>query len=630
MRRFLSFLSLLVLCCSQVNASPTLEDYGSLPDIRDLTLSPSGKRIAGIADANDKQMLCVFELEKNTSDCFVDVSGLKTHGVTFAGEDRAILVTSQRGRGTAYARQTDFGSAYTVNLKSRKVSRIPGLGRVIGISEDGSKVYVPAFDGGSAYDLYAASTDKSQDITAAQGSSDTLDWLISSDGTPLLREDYSDRNNLYTLRSNVTGKWETIFSRDAEIRNMNVVGITMDEKHAVVSDSSSEPNYRALYSMDLATGKMGEPLFYKEGRDADSVLTDSNRVVYGVQYSGMTPSYEFFDEALTAEVQGIVDAFDLVSVQIVSWSSDWNSILFYLSGNGFAGKYVRYDRNNKSYRSVTNARQNFTGEDVAPVSIIEYQTRDELKISAIVTWPLGMEDNNEDALPFIVMPHGGPRSYDQVGFDWMAQFFASRGYAVLQPNFRGSTGFGRDFELAGNGEWGKAMQNDVTDGLTAVVKLGWADPERICIVGWSYGGYAALAGGAFTPEKYKCVVSIAGVSDLHRTLSDDRREVGETSSQFAYWSKLIGDIREDRGAIEAISPAYHAGLFRAPVLLIHGFDDGVVPFLQSHLMETALKEAGKPVRLVRINGQDHGLSTKGARSEALSEIINFVDEAIGD
>jgi dipeptidyl aminopeptidase/acylaminoacyl peptidase len=227
------------------------------------------------------------------------------------------------------------------------------------------------------------------------------------------------------------------------------------------------------------------------------------------------------------------------------------------------------------------------------------------------------------------MPHGGPQVYDSVGFDWLAQYVANEGYVVLQPNFRGSGGFGQAFAVAGHGEWGRKMQDDITDGANAMIKMGWVDPERVCIVGWSYGGYAALAGGASTPDLYKCVASVAGVSHLREMLNTERKENGARAAAVTYWQKLIGDPGKDGAAIDAASPALHADRFKAPVLLIHGASDTVVPIRQSVMMNDALKGAGKSVQFIRVAGDDHSLVDNNSRRQVLTALADFLKTYIG-
>jgi len=221
---------------------------------------------------------------------------------------------------------------------------------------------------------------------------------------------------------------------------------------------------------------------------------------------------------------------------------------------------------------------------------------------------------------------------DVDGFDWLAHFVASRGYAVLQPNYRGSDGYGRAWEEAGYGGWGiGVMQHDLTDGVAALVAAGIADPQRVCIVGASYGGYAALAGAAFTPELYRCAVSINGVADLRdiHVLYTSRRDF--RSAAVTYWERSVGveGERSARSKLEAASPARHVERVQAAVLLVHGRDDSVVPIGQSRDMERALRAAGKTVQLVELEGEDHWLSDAPTRLQTLAALENFLAEHLG-
>jgi len=257
---------------------------------------------------------------------------------------------------------------------------------------------------------------------------------------------------------------------------------------------------------------------------------------------------------------------------------------------------------------------------------IKYQARDGLSIQAILTLPPGYNQDTDPPLPAIVMPHGGPAAYDRFDFDWMAQYFANRGYAVLQPNFRGSTGFGLAFERAGDGEWGGKMQDDITDGVKALASSNYIDPNRVCIAGASYGGYAALAGAVFTPELYECVVAIAPVADLNRMLRDERRQSGKDHWVISYWENVMSDGDARRQKLDSISPVKFAENVQAPVLLLHGDDDTVVPFSQSKAMERALKRADKSVELVRLKGEDHWLSVADTRLQTLRAMDRFMSE----
>jgi dipeptidyl aminopeptidase/acylaminoacyl peptidase len=251
--------------------------------------------------------------------------------------------------------------------------------------------------------------------------------------------------------------------------------------------------------------------------------------------------------------------------------------------------------------------------------MIHYQAGDGLDIAAVLTLPPDIPAKN---LPIVVLPHGGPGARDYPGFDWWAQAFASRGYAVLQPNFRGSTGYGETFRRAGFGEWGRKMQSDMSDGLQYLVSEGVVDPKRACIMGASYGGYAALAGVTLQKGVYRCAVSVAGVSDLGERAYTLLQERGSDSTLRRVLKQEIGSGKD----LTAVSPIYFAKSADAPILLIHGKDDIVVHYDQSADMAKALRKAGRPFEFVTLAGEDHWLSKSATRLAMLEAALAFVEK----
>ena len=223
----------------------------------------------------------------------------------------------------------------------------------------------------------------------------------------------------------------------------------------------------------------------------------------------------------------------------------------------------------------------------------------------------------------IVLPHGGPHARDTSSFDWESQLYASRGYAVLQPNFRGSTGYGDDFIVAGYGQWGRKMQTDLSDGVRHLAREGIIDPKRVAIVGASYGGYAALAGATLDPGIYRCAVSVAGICDIKAMLSFDTNQTGSSTSPVVLSLKRsVGDKK----TLDEISPVNHVDKVTIPILLIHGKDDIVVDIGQSRKMERALKNAGKDVTFIELKGEDHWGSVEEKRLESSNAIVAFLEK----
>ena len=203
-------------------------------------------------------------------------------------------------------------------------------------------------------------------------------------------------------------------------------------------------------------------------------------------------------------------------------------------------------------------------------------------------------------------------------------------YLIVQPQFRGSDGFGRAHTLAGRGEWGKKMQDDLTDAVNFLSKRKMINPEKVCIAGISYGGYAALAGGAYTPDLYKCIVSINGVSHLKKMIENEKQDHGRRHSVVSYWEEVIAKGDTNKQFLKQISPYYSAASFKAPVLLMHGTRDEVVDIRQSKLMKNALKKASKDVTLIELKNETHNLEKQKTRTKALKEMVSFINKHIGE
>ena len=441
----------------------------------------------------------------------------------------------------------------------------------------------------------------------------------------LAREDFDSDEKLHLLYSYLTGKPVEIYRSETDIPDLRIGGVASNENALIVVDRDNGND--GVWALSLEDGAWAGPVLSQSENDIDALITfPPERFAHGIRVSGPLPSYVLFDQEDNRILAGLQQTFPTSTVTPVSSTPDFEQIVLRVSGNEGARRYLLYDRTEHALEAVAESYPDVAHEEIASISAINFPARDGTKIPAIVTWPLGADtgDARKD-LPLLVLPHGGPESYDSVRFDWWTQYFARRGYLVLQPNFRGSTGFGEQFRLAGRGQWGRLMQDDVTDGVQSLIRAGYADPKRVCIMGASYGGYAALAGGAFTPELYRCVISVAGVSDLPRMLADEKAYSGADHWVVSYWEDLIGDSREEREKLREISPFHHATSFRAPVLLLHGDDDTVVPPRQSQRMARALRRAGREVEYVELDGEDHWLSRNETRLTMLREISRFLD-----
>ena len=614
-----------------------LEAYGKLPEVRLATLSPSGNRLALLRNEGEQGIIFVYDLDAGETIAGVDVRDLNARELRFANEDK-LLIIAGKATNMVFTRRFDYSAAFVLDLNTGKVRQLlsratdlympqAGLGRIVGQSPDGNTIYMPAFNtkrnsSNPSYGIYAVSLNKRRERLKSSGYERTIDWFVNERGEPIAREDFDDRRNLHQVLAIEDGKGRVLYEDESELRRLNPVGVAADRTAIITTAYSPETGKRSFYSLSLDDGALVGPILGRDDASVEQVIRDLDRTVYGVGYSGFLPTYEFFDDALNQRVRDAQAKLTGTAVRLESWSDDFSRLLFHISGGWNSGAYLVASGEQLELTLIDVDRSDIPRELVVPTNITEYAARDGLKIPALVTAQPEVIANG--GAPLVVIPHGGPESYDRFGFDWLAQFLASRGNVVLQPQFRGSDGFGIEFRDAGRGEWGGKMQADVDDGVAHLVAAGTVDPERVCIIGASYGGYAALAGGAFSPETYRCVVSINGVSDLNRMIEARAREAGRDNWVVSYWERLYGARRVDDDALRAISPAFHAENFEAPVLLIHGRDDVVVPIEQSRRMNRALEKAGKDVTFIQLKGEDHYLSYYDSRLATLQAIADFV------
>jgi dipeptidyl aminopeptidase/acylaminoacyl peptidase len=309
------------------------------------------------------------------------------------------------------------------------------------------------------------------------------------------------------------------------------------------------------------------------------------------------------------------------TVKWQSWSDDRTKVIAQVAGTRSGDAYLLVDLATGRSERIGDEYRGIRPEDFNEVRTLSYPAADGTVIPAFLTLPRGVPARH---LPLVVMVHGGPAGHDKPGFDWQAQAVASLGYAVLQPQYRGSDGFGRAHLEAGYGQWGRKMQTDLSDGLNGLAAQGLIDPARVCIVGDSYGGYAAMAGVTLQSGIYRCAISVAGVSDLRRLMMQTGADEGVRSLTTRYWRRFFGATRAGDPVFNAISPARHADRLSAPLLLIHGDIDTVVQPEQSRIMRNAARRAGKTVQLVTLKGEDHNLSRGATRVEMLRAIAGFL------
>ena len=631
---------------SAAYAEPTVEDYGALPQVQNAAISPSGELIAYRKVTRDQDVILVVSLQKGATVAAIDVGPIKPRDIFFVNNEQVLIRAAENKRVEGFRGRFDVSTLFSLDIESGRIRQLlepgdgvaypgqSGLGRVVGRSPDGKYLFMPAYYGvpqrvmgqfaSPPFSLLRVPLGSGKPWRIQSGSNETIDYFVDGSGEPIVREEFDETDNLHRINALQKGGWEEVYRSEGELKDRSFVGLTPDRQQLVVLDTSEETGRTAYFTLNLSSGDLSEPLYDRDDADIVRVIVNTQRVVQGLEYSGLSPTYRFFDEAIDRRVKDIQAYFPGHSVYISDNSPDWKHILVLMEGSQSSGDYYLFsEESGPEY--IGARRPNIGSEDVNPIGTVTFLARDSLRIPTILTIPKTKVSDLKN-LPAVIMPHGGPASFDQVNFNYRAQALASRGYLVIMPQFRGSSGLGRDHRIAGYGEWGQKMQDDLSDAVKFFAGKGMIDPERVCIVGGSYGGYAALAGGAFTPELYKCVVSINGIGDLGRFRNWISANQGRSSEALAYWELQIG--RDDYSAEEARlrSPEFSAENYVAPVLLIHSKSDEIVPVSQSERMHRALKRAGKDVELIELDGDDHYLSFGETRTQALQATVRFIEE----
>ncbi|WP_226661743.1 alpha/beta hydrolase family protein [Microbulbifer aggregans] len=623
-------------------ADISVRDYGVLPEISMMAISPSGNRIAYRTTKDGRDIAVVFSLSEKRLLGSVDLREITPQSIYFATDNELVLVASEVRRLFGYRDKLALSTAYAYSLVTKEVRQLltpgdviypgqHGLGRIAGLSPDRKYVYMPAYVPDDRHDhtprmsLVEVEFDSPQRPRVHfKGLESSIDFFLDGAGEVIAHELFDNRRNLHRILARHGDDWKEIYRKEIDMMEISVVGLNPDRESLVFLAENSETGRDDYFIMDLVTGEVSDAGLGRSDADVEATFTSHDRVVWGVRYSGFNPSYKFFDEDLDRRMAEIQSVFPEHSVWLRDWSDNWEDLLVYVEGSSEAGSFYRFSKGQQP-AYIATARPKITAQHIHPIGRMRFQASDGLIIPNLLTIPRSKVGAMKN-LPAVVMPHGGPASYDHVGFDWLAQALANRGYLVVQPQFRGSFGFGRDHYEAGHGEWGGKMQEDLTDAVKVLVKKGVVDPERICIVGASYGGYAALAGGAFTPDLYRCVVSINGIGNLEDMLKDKGRLFGDDHWLVAYWQENIGNGKVSQDHLRKVSPALFVDNFSAPVLLIHGEDDLTVPISQSENMYKKLKQAKKTVELMKLEEETHYLVGNETRLQTVESVVAFVDK----
>lgn len=625
---------------SQANTSELkslpLEVFYNDASIEDVELSPDGTHIMALKNVGGTTAIMVIEIA--TGKVFyptkTDNKEFKFNWVTWANNDRLLMslrFDSRMPNGIKYSQtrllaadakkpgkmitlvKPDEDAIYNhvSQYQDNIISMLPDDPDHVLISVDRE---VPLHQ-----TVYKANVNNGKLSRVKKHSGSVRSWFADRAGNVRIGEHYDDKKRkvTYKILDQATQKWVVAWEY-----------VVFDEPGIGIAGFGHNPNElfifadhegrQALFKVDLSKpGYPRELILSDKNYDISGRLIYSNAIkeVVGLYYNDGSSRSVFWNKEFKAFQAGLDKALPDTNNYLVNLSEDGRKYILFSSNNTQPGTFLFGDRDAKSITHVADVYPKLTKDVLVEKEARKYQARDGLELEGYLSLPKNFANK---PIATIILPHGGPMAEDGKGFDMFSTFMANRGYAVFQPNFRGSSGYGHDFMMQAVGGYGLEMQDDLEDAVKYLVAEKIADPKNICIVGASYGGYAALMGATKTPDLFKCAVSFAGMSDLVKMRDNFRWFANKNTAR-----KQFG---EDKDQLKQTSPARMAEKVKIPILLIHGDDDVVVPVNQSRIMAAALKDEGKQYEYIELEEGTHNLDYLPHRQQTFEAMEKFLQK----
>lgn len=625
-----------------------------------MSISPDGGKLAALSSRNGRENLVVIDLRNSKATAITNFSAADVADFEWVSNDRLYLrsadlseVSGSPNLKGAYAIDADgnylrdmlFPLERAAERESRRnsvmLANVNVTFRMLSRTFDGSgDVIAEIFGRNQQYaDVYRYNTRTGQNkLLTFESPGNVTRWVLDRDLVPRIavrREERTDptkpRESTIWHRASAEHRWEKIGSADGleQRGSIQPLAFDFDNKTLLVSSSIGRDK-RAIFKYDIAKGQLGEQLVQHPLIDLSGglIFSQSRKALLGIRYSADMPETAWFSEDM-AKLQAGIDKALPGRVNVIDVADDAaRYILIHSVSPSDPGAYYLYDTEQRKLQEVARSREWLPANLMGERRFLKYKSRDGLEIPAWLTLPRGSDGKN---LPLVVHIHGGPwvRSYS--GVQWgrapIAQFLASRGYAVLEPEPRGSTGFGRKHYQSSFKQWGLAMQNDITDGAMHLVSEGIVDKNRMCLFGGSYGGYATLQGLVNEPDLWRCGSAYVAVTDLELLQSVTWSDTARLSDYFdTDFKRLVGDKDRDREQFLKTSPAKNADKIKAPVMLTMGSEDQRVPLIHGTTMRDALEKAGKRVEYVVYNGEAHGFNKAENVTDFYTRLEKFLRE----
>lgn len=618
----LALMLAMTFCLPPTRAALDIDTATSPAGVRLARLSPDGKHIAAILATGLNFGLTLIDVETMEARTIVDGKRVRDGFWHYNKVPRDVIWVGND------LLAVDYGiEAESVNLNGKKVAELgEQVIRRVEADEGGNpQLLVYTEVKSSEVALVNPRTGKRRKFSLPRGKIVSMAFdrhgqlRAATTANSTFWDDVTTVSNWY--KATAEGEWEKLADFGVADDYWMPVYVPEQDHTLIISSRAGRDTY-AVFNYDTRTRQRGEMLAGHPEQDILTVNGIDQELFKSVLTSGMVPQQIWFDPGW-ARLQKTVDAALPGRRNILS-GDPAARVLIYSYGDVDPGTWYILDTPKMALNRVMRAKQEIDPEQMQPMKAISYAARDGLTIPAFLTLPAGATG----PAPMVVMVHGGPAVRDVWAWDKEVQLLAANGYVVFQPQFRGSSGFGRKFEQAGYGQWGRAMQEDITSGVEHLIRQGVADPKRICIYGSSYGGYAAMWGLVKDPGLYRCGISFAGVSDIAYMFSDSS-DLNDDKAARELMRSHFGELKQNKDRYDQVSPLKQAARISAPVLLIHGEEDRRVPIAHGEKMKRALEDNHKSVQWLSFPNEGHGLYYLVNEQRYLETLLEFLDKHLG-
>jgi dipeptidyl aminopeptidase/acylaminoacyl peptidase len=603
------------------------EDFGALPFLSNPKLSPSGHRVAAKSFVKGTLKLSILALAPGAASSSIPIPEKRDLlWYRWAGDDRLLLSIGKTD--LVMGEEIYVTRLVAVDLKNSQANFIGKKGSgivgddVIYQDPDGKSLLLSLQATIYEYpSVYRVDLETAKLTRIVRPKENVWDWFADNRGTVRVGIGREGKNQWVWYRKDQDADFEKILKRkrteDEENGDIDTFYLVFGSDKGYVVANKRTGRF-GLYHYDFSTDSIGEPIFEHPKVDLESVSLADDGALRAVHYVDDRSRVEWFDAEMKTIQEEIDKAMPGRMNRVVSHSADKSRMLVWTGSASDPGRYYLFGAADGVMKLLAKPYERVNTKALAPVKSVTYSARDGLELPAYLTLPLGREAKN---LPLIIMPHGGPFARDEWAYDTWTQFLANRGYAVLQPNFRGSTGYGKAFVEKGDGQMGRGMQDDLDDGVKWLVDQGKVDPKRVCIMGASYGGYAAMWAAVRNPDVYQCAISFAGISDVAAMLRYDRKLFSATRYYKNWREKIQGDKEFDLASVSPLRAVDRVGI---PILIAHGGRDENVPPWQSKKLHDALTKANKPHEFVLYEDEGHGFEDPENAIDFLKRIEAFL------